>query len=294
MDFYSFAEANGLLIRDLVGDGKIHRCPTQAKPRSDNGAYMLNQDRGWIMDWAAGDHVLWWHDERAAPWTEAQKREARKKASAGALEKAKRQRLAGLQAIRLIGDATLLIPCAGRAWRPGRPAVEAIPAHPYLVRKGFPMELGFVDGEDLLIPMFDAQEYGQPIGLQRINPAGEKKFLPGMRAKGAVHRFGTGRARETWLCEGYATALSVRAALKALYREADVIACFSAGNMTHVASLGIGTHCMADHDKSGAGEDAAQATGLPYAMPGTLGFDANDVHCADGLGAVVALVARRI
>jgi hypothetical protein len=87
--------------------------------------------------------------------------------------------------------------------------------------------------------------------------------------------------------------LSLREAFRRLYRDADVMACFSAGNIEHVASLGIGTHVMADHDESGAGEQAAAATGLPYAMPADEGMDANDVHGRDGLEAVVELVMRR-
>ena len=61
-----------------------------------------------------------------------------------------------------------------------------------------------------------------------------------------------------------------------------------------LASLGVGTHVMADHDASGAGEHAAAATGLPYAMPADEGMDANDVHGRDGLEAVVELVMRRL
>jgi putative DNA primase/helicase len=295
MSFLSFAQAHGLVIRDLREDGRIHRCPTEAKPRSDNGAYMLDRGRGWCMDWSQSDRVHWWQDEYAKPWTEQEKADALHRRRLQARERAQQMAKAAQDAQRMVGEARLVMPRAAQAWRPGRPAVEAIEAHPYLVRKGFPSEPGLVSlGQELLIPMYDAGTYRTLVGLQRIDMAGEKKFLYGQRAKGAIHRFGTGRAREVWLCEGYATGLSVRAALKALYRQADVVVCFSAGNIIQVASTGIGTHVMADNDASETGERAAIDTGLPYAMPAEVGTDANDLHQAQGIGAVVELVQRRI
>jgi putative DNA primase/helicase len=292
VSFLLFAASHGLVIRDLRDDGRIHRCPTSSKPKSDNGAYLLERDRGWVMDWAAGDGVHWWNDPRARPWTEAEKAEVRRRHAHEARERARRAAQAAREARDMLSEAELVLPRAALPWRPGRAVVEAVSAHPYLIAKGFPLEPGFVRDDELLIPMMDAKDYGAPIGLQRIQPDGRKKFLHGQRARGAIHRFGNGAARETWLCEGYATALSVRAALKKLYRQADVIACFSAGNLAHVASLGIGTHVMADHDASRAGQEAAASTGLPWVMPARVGMDANDVMQAEGIEAVVGLVQR--
>lgn len=39
---------------------------------------------------------------------------------------------------------------------------------------------------------------------------------------------------------------------------------------------------VADHDKSGVGEKAAQATRLPYFMPEKQGEDINDLHQSIG------------
>jgi putative DNA primase/helicase len=291
-DFVSFASAHGLEIRRLIADGNIHRCPTTAKPRSDNGAYMLDRDRGWIQDWAQGERVIWWQDEHAKPWTEADKAAAEARRRAQAKERTAQARKAALQASQWLSEAELVIPRVGRPWRPGRPALEAIYAHPYLVRKGFPNESGFEREGELLIPMYDCRDYRELVGLQRIGD--DKKFLLGQRAKGAVYRFGAGKAIEKWLCEGYATALSVRAGLKKLYRDADVYVCFSAGNIEYVASAGIGTHVMADNDQSGTGQRAAEATGLCWTMPGDVGIDANDLHQAKGIEAVCELMQRRI
>src|SRR3546814_7594504 len=78
-----------------------------------------------------------------------------------------------------------------------------------------------------------------------------------------------------WHCEGYATALSIQAALKRLYRRASVVVCFSASNLAHVAKS-LGGRVVADHDESGTGERAARETGLQWCMPPDVGTDAND------------------
>ena len=293
MSFLAFASSVGLLIRDLRADGRIHRCPTASKPRSDNGAYLFDGERGWAMDWRQGDGVQWWNDPNARPWTDAEKAAWKARQVSAQRERQEQAIKAARQAREMVKAASMVIPTPETRQRGYKRAAEAIKAHPYLVAKGFPQEPGLVLRGELLIPMFYAVEYGQIIGLQRIAPDGSKLFLPGMRARGAVHRLGTGKAKELWLCEGYATALSLREALRRLYRNADVMACFSAGNIEHVASLGIGTHVMADHDASGRGEEAAIRTGLPYAMPRRVGDDANDLHREAGIGAVIELVARR-
>lgn len=167
--------------------------------------------------------------------------------------------------------------------------------HPYLVSKGFPEEKGLCLDEvrftrdvtltnQLLIPMRDMDTH-RVISLQMISEDGSKKFLPMSRTKGGIFPMGSGA--EVYLCEGYATALSVRAALKSLFRQACVVVCFSAANVAHVASR-LGKYVVADHDKPNprtgerAGEKYAQQSGLPYWVPDQLG-DANDHHQKHGL-----------
>jgi putative DNA primase/helicase len=292
MDFSSFAAGHGLAIRHLIADGCIHRTPTTDKPRSDNGAYLFDGRRGWVMNWAQGTEVQWWNDEEAPARSAADKAAVEAGKRRMAEELARQRHVAALQARQLVGEAELLVPHPGRDWRPGRPAQEAVHAHPYLRRKGFPWVAGLVNGEELLVPMFDCRDYRLMVGVQRIRPDGSKKFLAGQRAKGAVHRLGSGGAGEVWLCEGYVTGLSVRAALKRLYRPADVVVCFSASNIVHVASTGVGTHVMADHDASATGEVAADATGLRWTMPPVRGMDANDLMLSDGIESVSELMQK--
>ena len=118
----------------------------------------------------------------------------------------------------------------------------------------------------------------------------------GMRATGAVLRLGPPRAPETILCEGYATGLSIDAAVKQMRLNAAVLVCFSDVNMRQVSGLVQGLkYAFADNDVSGAGERATQAAGLAYCMSDVVGEDANDLHQRAGLLAVSMklMTARR-
>lgn len=167
--------------------------------------------------------------------------------------------------------------------------------HPYLKSKGHPDEAGLVIDDDLYVPMRDYTNRSL-LGMQRIRLVDnewEKKMLPGQRAKGAVYVIGPRRPDFTILVEGYATALSVAAAVRQLRFNAAVAACFSAGNIAVVAPLVAG-RCvvLADNDASGTGQRYAEATGRPWAMPPTVGWDANDYHQRSGLMALCGLVMQ--
>ncbi len=107
-------------------------------------------------------------------------------------------------------------------------------------------------------------------------------------------RLGTRKAPEAILCEGYATGLSIQKACDMLRLDSAVMVCFSASNLTHVASLirrSSARHFVfADNDESLTGERAAQVTGLPYCMSPVVGEDANDMHARAGLLAVAKTI----
>jgi putative DNA primase/helicase len=112
-----------------------------------------------------------------------------------------------------------------------------------------------------------------------------------MRAKGAVLRLGNQRAKETFLCEGYATGLSIELALRRLRLNASVLVCFSDSNMAHVATMIVGpAFVVADNDASQAGEKAARKTCFPWAMSERVGEDANDLHQRAGLAELCKLI----
>lgn len=183
--------------------------------------------------------------------------------------------------------------------------------HPYLKRKGFPDELGLVcddpreffpggrfgemlakalpggQGPFLIIP---GRVGGKLTTVQFVTAEGEKKnILRGVQG-GAFHRIATGR--DTWVCEGIATALSVRAALRLLGASVTILSAFSASNVGQVAAGIPGARIAADHDKPvealenmGAGEFYARRSRCPWTMPPDMG-DFNDWHQRDGLRAV--------
>lgn len=164
----------------------------------------------------------------------------------------------------------------------------SICTHEYLCHKGFQNHNGLVLDGELLVPMWDMDAYGKQLNsLQRIKPDGTKLFLSGGKAKGSILALGNGT--DTILCEGYATALSIKAAVDYLYLRARVVACFSAHNLTHVAKHTRGrAFIIADHDQSGTGQNAAAAAGIPWWMPPDVGHDANDYHRVRGVAALAA------
>ena len=84
-------------------------------------------------------------------------------------------------------------------------------------------------------------------------------------------------------CEGIATAVSIHRAL--MMKDdirAIIISCFSESNLRLVATeVGRGL-VIADNDRKGAGQRAAQSTGLPYWMPPDVGTDADDFRQMHG------------
>ncbi len=268
MRFDDFARGHGLVIRELIADGRPHRVPTEDHPRKRNGAYSFDGRSGWIQNWAVHERAIAWRPDRSdiRPVV-VPKRDRVAEARAEAQRRARARAEAAAIVARCQYDV-----------------------HPYLDRKGFTAERGLIDTDGrLVIPMRDVGEYDRVNSVQWINDDGEKKFLNGGAAKGSVFTMGAGR--EHWLVEGFATGLSVREALRMLHRNARVVVCFSAGNLQHVATMMGGKRfVIADNDKSGTGSRVARATGLPWAMPPLEGDDANDLHRREGINSLVNLM----
>lgn len=272
MNFLQFAAASGLIVRDFVPDGRIRRCATVDHPRKKNGAYMFNGDWGFVQNWATDpEPQIWQGDQSNAKQIDPAR--MRELAARRAEEIRANQERAARQAEQILSNFELS-------------------QHAYLDRKGFPDELGLVDAERrLLIPMRDCQNYGKTLSVQRIAIDGEKRFLLGGKTKGAIYSLGSVKAPATWLCEGYATGLSIRAAMNLMRLQGRVVVCFSAGNLAYVASLISGRRfVIADNDASGTGADFARHTGLPWGMPADVNTDANDLHMAKGIYALSRLM----
>ena len=278
-DFMSFAMAHGLQINRLFPADKVQRCPTADKPRSKNGAWFWDGVKGWVSDWAQGGELHWFDNPSAKTWTDADRKAWAQRKQAAVRRQEEGWGRAALQAGLMLRDTELK-------------------THSYLEYKGLRDSLGLVAADDsLLVPMRNVCDNGLQ-GVQAIRWISEerryeKKMLAGMRAKGCVLRLGSKTVQETFLCEGYATGLSIELALRQCRFNAAVVICFSDSNMVHVADLLKGRRFVfADHDESGAGQRAAEKIGLPYCMSPVMGQDANDLHAKAGLMAVCQLLMK--
>jgi len=218
MSFILFARAHGVEIdpNKFFPSDRIRRCGTVEKPRSGNGAYFWDGQRGWVMDWSGEARVIWFEDPNAVPWTDEQKREWMDKRKAANATRDTGYENASKKAFMTISAA--------------KPA-----KHDYLHLKGFPDLEGLVLEDSLLVPMRncvtnDLQGY-QRIFWDAETRKWEKKMLLGMQARNAVMYLGDRGAQEVWLCEGYATGLSIHASLRSVGLKASVVVCFSASNM---------------------------------------------------------------
>jgi len=278
MSFIDFARAHGVEIdpSKLYPADKIRRTGTVDKPRSGNGAYWWDGSRGWVMDWSGEARTIWYEDPHAKPWTPQERQEWVLKRQTANAQKDRTYELAAQRADIVLRSAK---------------ASE----HDYLHLKGFPDTKMLVLDGVLMVPMRNVVTHKLQ-GYQQIywdmeGRKWEKKMLTGMRAKNAVLYMGNREASEAWLVEGLATGLSVHAALRSVGLDASVVVCFSASNLVQVADQIPGKRFVfADNDESQTGEKAAAQTGLPYAMADTVGWDANDLHKAQGLFAVVKCI----
>jgi putative DNA primase/helicase len=261
MTFLDFARACGIVINDYPPVGRWVRLPTSDKPKHRNGAVKWMVSHGFAQNHATQTEVSVWRDEGSAPAKQEEiariARKARDEIEAG-------QKRAAEKAEWILSQCEL----AG---------------HPYLKAKGFQDEAANVwvtdDKKQLLaIPMRVGDKI---VGCQLIDEAGSKKFLTGQRTSDAA--FVINNRGPAVLCEGYATALSIRAALTALKTRYTLFVCFSAHNLGRIAATLPTGLIVADNDASRTGERVAQESGWPYFMPPTVGQDFNDFHRSTSL-----------
>lgn len=252
MTFEDFARLHGVIV-DRLTPGRWMRVPTEDKPRHRNGAYKFMGDVGFVQNWATMTEAATWHAEGDS---KAVAQQVRRTANLAAQEARLNAQKAAQRAKQILSECELA-------------------AHPYLAAKGFPEEVANVWNVDtdnvLVIPM---RIGGEIVGAQLIKPEGDKKFLFGQRSGGA--EFVMGQRGAHVLCEGYATALSVAAAMRNLKTPFVLHTTFSAGNMKRIAQALPGGLVIADNDQSRTGERVAQEIGWPYWISDTVGEDAND------------------
>lgn len=295
IQFTELLRAAGLVVETLEADGVLHRCGTIDKPRELDGAYKAHLDEPaslWWRNWRTGDEGT--HTLKA----EKEMSRAERKALKERIEAARREAEAE-QAGRFAAAASR----ASQIWSLAPPATDA---HVYLRRKGV-RSFGLRVASDgrLIVPVLDAfDDRGQ--SLQYIAANGEKRFLSGGKTAGGCFalRAKDGRVDGPLLiCEGYATAASLRMATGHA-----VIMAFNAGNLAEVARTMRQRFpereivLCADNDEGGekpdgtpcnvgveAARKAAAAVGGKLAICPLIDgrkADFNDLHLAQGVDAV--------
>lgn len=179
--------------------------------------------------------------------------------------------------------------------------------HPYLLAKGLTQPEGMKQLRDMLLLPIRCN--GELVNLQIIGADGSKRFLTGGQVKGGSLVLGKLQgAAEAILCEGWATACSIR---EATGYEVPIIIGWNAGNLPVIAeAMGkalpdLPVIVAGDLDASGTGQKAAQKAALVHGrarwcipaftdeqrtqhqqQAGKLPSDFNDLHQLAGLDAV--------
>lgn len=247
MTFEQFAMEHGLLINSLILD-KWVRVPTEDHPRKRNGAYIFDGHKGAVINFAMHtQHIIYKSEEphKPDPMAGIRRQLAEK-------ERRDRQKQAANKAAFILNNATKA-------------------QHPYLLRKGFDCK-GYVWKGLLVLPM---RVNDALVGCQLIQEDGTKRFLSGQITKGASLVIDN-KGRDI-LCEGFATAMSVRSAMRHLKERYTIHVCFSAGNMLEIAKGLRDPLVIADNDASGVGQSVAKKIASRYWL-GQIGEDFNDTE----------------
>jgi len=203
---------------NFVYDGQIHRFHVDGDKSNTKNGWYLAKPNGWIVysTWRECDN-RYYINKDGTELTPDQRKQFRK-------DIAIEQKLIRLRQDDAARDLKSIIDAAD------------VKSHPYLAKKGFANIKGYIVKDALVIPICDiSRNYSKIISLQYIYPDGSKRFSRGCRTKGGVHIISTDTTCNNnliYLCEGYATGLTVSLATNSI-----VAVCFYATNIIHVAEL---------------------------------------------------------
>lgn len=209
---------NGPFLRD----GRKHRIQVEGD-RKANSEYKLYPDEppaGWFRCYKRLPDAISW-SAKSDSWKSLSHEEREE------FKRRARERRRAEDAARAVKQAQ----AADRAEKHNQSLREADPGHPYLVRKGVQAYRGLKQlGSRLFVPL--RGQDGKICGGQFITPAGEKRFIVGMKAEGAYFPIGDKPDRTIVVAEGYATAATIHEATGL-----PVAVALDCGNLKRVAEM---------------------------------------------------------
>tara|TARA_R110000822_G_scaffold48415_6_gene127502 strand:+ start:730 stop:2766 length:2037 start_codon:yes stop_codon:yes gene_type:complete len=295
--FTRHCEAQGLLIKDLIPDGEIHRVPhISSKKGAVDGWYILHTSGkipvGVCGCWKEPTFESKWVADTGRAMTFSERLEHDKLI---AEIRAKRE------AERLATQAEV----ATQAEDEVSTYADASADHPYLVRKRIePHGIKIDRAGRLVVPVSDSS--GEILSYQTIDADGNKRFLKGGKIEGGFYEL-RGNRKVIFIGEGFATCASIHQATGF-----TTLVAFDCGNLAKVAKsakemfLGSRIVICADNDQFSEGNPGITkgkaAAGLvfgeivyPIFNESDLASkptDFNDLHTLQGIEAVKEQIER--
>jgi phage/plasmid primase-like uncharacterized protein/RecA-family ATPase len=285
-DLMAEMEQVGLIVKGLpIEDGEIHRVPVQGSKRKPDGWYALHRtDNGVYFanfgNWRTGEKHKWCSRDRVhLTQSDLDSIKRHKEKVRRELEQQYREGAERAKAI----------------WEAAKPAD---PQHQYLVKKGIEPHGIRLDGNDLIVPVYDGDSLSS---IQRITEDGEKRFMKGGKASGGCYQIDGDAKNGVYVCEGFATGATISEATGGIVHVA-----FNCHNLKAITGVAKGiyskvTVCGDDDAWTDGNPGKTKATraakehGCELFFPGfrdtnTKPTDFNDLHRLEGLDAVSSIL----
>ena len=238
--FTKHCEAQGLVIRDLIADGEIHRVPhISSKKGALDGWYILHLS-GKIPVGVAG---CWKEPTFESKWMADIGR------SMSFSERLEHDKWVGeFKAKREADRVASQAQAAEKAEDEVGTYADASADHPYLIRKRIePHGIKIDRAGRLVVPVIDQE--GEILSYQTIDAEGNKRFLKGGKIEGGFYEL-RGNRKVIFIGEGFATCASIHQATGF-----TTLVAFDCGNLAKVAKsakemfLGSRIVICADNDQ---------------------------------------------
>jgi phage/plasmid primase-like uncharacterized protein len=295
--FTKHCEAQGLVIRDLIADGEIHRVPhISSKKGAVDGWYILHLS-GKIPVGVAG---CWKEPTFESKWMADIGR------SMSFSERLEHDKWVGeFKAKREADRVASQQVAAEKAEDEVSTYADASADHPYLVRKRIePHGIKIDRAGRLVVPVIDQE--GEILSYQTIDAEGNKRFLKGGKIEGGFYEL-RGNRKVIFIGEGFATCASIHQATGF-----TTLVAFDCGNLAKVAKsakemfLGSRIVICADNDQFTEGNPGiAKAKAAASLVFGEIVYptfnesdlpskptDFNDLHTLQGIEAVKEQIER--